>query len=213
MRKRLITLLAVGLVLALFVVPAAAAELFAETDAVEADEEAVVADEEKTTYSLSYNYDPDAFVLLFGFADDSAEEGDELDCSLDDDVNVTVDEDGNFVYEDDEGTELEDFQLAEGCMAVSVVGPNGQVNHGTVVSNTVHALKDAHNKDIHGPFGHFVRDIARSELGKGDQQEKPDKDGDVDALDTDGVDIDDDSTKPNKPNKGDNKGKKKGKNK
>jgi hypothetical protein len=48
-----------------------------------------------------------------------------------------------------------------------VEGPNGQVNHGSIVSSFVHALKDA---GIRGGVGCYVRLIAQSGYGKGDQQ-------------------------------------------
>lgn len=71
-------------------------------------------------------------------------------------------------------------ELAEGCYEVpNVEGPNGQVTHGSVVSAFVHFLKMAEGKlDYEGPKGQLVRDIARSDLGKGldDLDEVPDSD-------------------------------------
>lgn len=59
---------------------------------------------------------------------------------------------------------------ADPCVldTVDVTGPNGQVNHGTIVSSFVHALNDL---DL--PFkgrGCLVRYIAGSDYGKGEQQ-------------------------------------------
>lgn len=50
--------------------------------------------------------------------------------------------------------------------AIDVTGPNGQVNHGTIVSSFVHALKASGMKGI----GCLVKTIAGSDYGKGDQQ-------------------------------------------
>jgi hypothetical protein len=199
MRRRLITLVVAGLVMALFVVPAAASEFLGDTEAAD---DGLVADEEPT-YFLHYDYDPDAMVLLFGIDEEDADEP--LDCVLPDGVTAVVDEDtGEITYEVEGGGE---FVLPEGCTAVSVEGPNGQVNHGQIVSSTVHALKDGYDKDMYGPFGQFVKDVAGDdELGKGDQQVKPDKDDDGEALELEAAD--DGESKPDKPAKPD-----KGKNK
>lgn len=48
----------------------------------------------------------------------------------------------------------------------NVEGPNGQVNHGTIVSSFVHALKEAGVTGV----GCYVRFIAGSSYGKGAQQ-------------------------------------------
>lgn len=82
----------------------------------------------------------------------------------------------------------------EGCYAVDVTGPNGQLNHGSVVSAFVHSLKtlraDALRSDsvfpYDGPKGQLVRDIARSDLGK-DAAVFDDGDAgiEVEAADTD----------------------------
>ena len=80
----------------------------------------------------------------------------------------------------------------EGCYAIDVTGPNGQVNHGSVVSAFVHALKalraDSLRSDsefaYNGPKGQLVRDIAGSDLGK-DALVVDDGDGiEVEAVDT-----------------------------
>lgn len=58
----------------------------------------------------------------------------------------------------------------EGCHVVSIAGPNGQVNHGSIVSAMAHQF---------GPGkGKLMRHIAQSDLGKGDQKVKGN--GDVD---------------------------------
>lgn len=50
-------------------------------------------------------------------------------------------------------------ELPEECVVVDVAGPNGQVNHGSIVSSVVHSIKDL---DYDGPRGHLVREIART---------------------------------------------------
>jgi hypothetical protein len=77
------------------------------------------------------------------------------------------------LYEDAEA------ELPDACIVVDVLGPNGQVNHGTIVSSFVHSIKDL---EYDGPRGHLVREIARSGLGSHD----------VDDLD-DAEDVDDES--------------------
>lgn len=51
-------------------------------------------------------------------------------------------------------------------VSVSIVGPNGQVNHGQIVSQ-VHELADGRQ------LGCITRTVAPSDLGKGDQQLRP----------------------------------------
>ncbi len=75
-----------------------------------------------------------------------------------------------------------EIELPEECHGIDVAGPNGQINHGTIMSAFVHSLKDI---EFDGPRGQAVRELAHSDLGKGDQQVKT---GDV----TDDDDDDDD---------------------
>jgi hypothetical protein len=92
------------------------------------------------------------------------------------------------------GTDVEDVAdpAEDGCYAVDVTGPNGQVNHGSVVSAFVHSLKalraDSLRSDsefaYNGPKGQLVRDIAGSDLGK-DALAVDDGEGiEVEAVDT-----------------------------
>jgi hypothetical protein len=83
-------------------------------------------------------------------------------------VVVLTDEGGNPVqYADVADGELTDDTDGECSLtATNVEGPNGQVNHGSVVSSLVHALKAL---GIRGA-GCYVRLIAQSDYGKGDQQ-------------------------------------------
>ncbi len=143
------------------------------------------------------------------------------DCTLTDDITIefTEDEDGNIAFtvgtseETDGGfgvvvDEEEVFPL-DGCALISVEGPNGQVDHGTVVSNLVKALKAM---DLDGPLGQALKaakaDIG--DLGKGDTKVKTSDAKDADAD----VDLDvEDRAKSAKPEKADNPNKGKGKNK
>jgi hypothetical protein len=82
-------------------------------------------------------------------------------------------------------------EAVPGCYEVPIDGkPDGKVTHGSVVSAFVHSLKGAlaiAEVDYDGPKGQLVRDIARSDLGKGlDDLEGIGDDGDVEleAADT-----------------------------
>jgi hypothetical protein len=50
------------------------------------------------------------------------------------------------------------------CLALSVTGPQGQVNHGTIMSAFVKSLPEGRGR------GCVVRMLAHSSLGKGDQK-------------------------------------------
>ena len=153
MRRRTITLVVVGLVLALFVLPAAAQVL------LDADEPVVEATETEHVYTIDPDYDADLMYLLFGFIDNDEDpcEGVVILEDPADDEEVIFESDGAPVDE-----------LPPGCLAVDVTGPNEQVNHGQVVSNFVKALKGIHIKGTHGPFGQFVKVVAGTDFGKVD---------------------------------------------
>lgn len=138
---------------------------------------------------LEFEYFEDDHLLVYWLAgDEEPVEGEEpVDCTEgfgdeavgDDAVAEDV------VAEDDES----EAELPEGCYVVDVTGPNGQVNHGTVMSAFVHSLKEL---EFEGPRGLVVREMAHSDLGKGDQQVRTgdvadvdDDDGDVDEVDDD----------------------------
>ncbi len=76
-----------------------------------------------------------------------------------------------FVDEDDETTDEPVEYGTEDAVecslsAIDVTGPNGQVNHGTITSSFVAALREMGIKGA----GCLVRTIAGSDYGKGDQQ-------------------------------------------
>jgi hypothetical protein len=117
---------------------------------------------------LLQGYDPDNAHLLFGVT--------ELDsgCALAaGEYTYQVGEDGTVTVsngDDDEADAAgaEDGDGSGDCVltAVDVTGPNGQVNHGQVVSSFVQALKAL---GFQGN-GCLVRVIAQTDYGKGDQQ-------------------------------------------
>lgn len=205
MRRRTITLVVVGLVMALFVLPAAAqAVLDSEPEPEEAVEDAM--------YELEFFYDKDSHIVHFGFVGEP-EPGEELlDCSVPEGVVVEVDEDtGEVTYVVDEGEDP--FLPPEGCEAVNIEGPNGQVNHGQFVSNMVHALKAEYDKDTYGPFGQWVKQFAHDEeIGKGDTKVKA-GDDDLEPLELEAADADDDDEPGHGKDKNKDKGKGQGKNK
>lgn len=184
-------------------------------------EEVVEADE-----PTNYSYYTDDAILLYSV---------DGDCTLTDDMTVTfeVADDGTISFEvgdaegedeeaatsgfgtfaADDDVDAEEAAPLDGCEAISVEGPNGQVNHGTVVSSVVKALKEM---DLDIPLGQALKQIAKSDLGKGDQQVKVDKDEDSEEAELDD-DSDDDSEekaeKGPKSDRADNPNKGKGKNK
>jgi len=123
---------------------------------------------------LIHTYNADSMRLLWstqlGDAEAAAEE-----CGLD------ADPETEYTFEVDEDGEVTVDGLEEDCTfnATDVTGPEGQVNHGTVVSAFVKALKDS---DVEGGIGCYVRIIAQSDYGKGDDQ--------VQASDADTTDPD-----------------------
>ena len=111
--------------------------------------------------ALIHGYDPGAMQLVWAaLLDTTAEDA----CALGE-----ASDDGEYLYEVDENGEVT-VDGSEGDCAFNVTdvtGPEGQVNHGTVVSNFVKALKGS---GYEGGVGCFVRIIAQSDYGKGDQQ-------------------------------------------
>ena len=202
MRRRTITVVVVGLVMALFVLPAAAQTLF--EDAMEPDKAV-----EDALYELDYGYDADSHVVLYGLFERPAEGEEPVEC-LPDDSELIIEVDP------DTGEITVEGELPEGCMPVNIEGPNGQVNHGQFVSNMVHALKAEYDKDMYGPFGQWVKQFAHDdEIGKGDLKVKADSDGDDDleSLELEAADEDDDDGRGHGKDKNKDKGKGKGKNK
>ncbi len=130
-------------------------------------------------------------------------------------IDELTDSDDETVTFNDEDDETEDEavdygseEAAEcGLVSVSVVGPNGQVNHGQVVSTFVHAIRMM-DLDIKGK-GCLVKLIAGSDYGKGDQQVKAGEEVEVPEPNEDGsisgeVELTGDTTSCGKKDKGSN---------
>ena len=112
---------------------------------------------------LIHGYDPIAMQLLWTTFIDDGELSDE--CELlegQDDYVYEIDRHGTVNVEGLDGTTCA-FQ------ATDVTGPEGQVNHGTVVSAFVRALEES---GYDGPRGCVIRVIANSDYGKDEQQVK-----------------------------------------
>jgi hypothetical protein len=127
--------------------------------------------------ALIHSYDPDAMQLLW--ATSGVDEDAEDYCNVQDGYEYTYEVDGEDVT-----VTLDDEELAEACdfTATDVTGPEGQVNHGTVVSAFVQALK----ANGYTGIGCYVRLIAQSDYGMGDQQVNVgDSEGEGDATEPD----------------------------
>jgi hypothetical protein len=125
---------------------------------------ALGADMHPSDADLGYEYNPDTQEIGFWFDLGDAE----VDCAW---TETAGDE---SVPDDAEEAESH-------CIVLDIAGPNGQVNHGTVVSAFVHGLKDLiEATGYEGPRGQLISQVARGDAGKGDHQMKPsdDEDGD-----------------------------------
>lgn len=159
------------------------------------------------------NHDPDADPIVLYDADEHlmvfSVDG---ICTLTEEMTVEfmVDElSGDISFDVQPGL---DETSAEGCVAISVEGPNGQVNHGTVVSSLVKALKEM---NLEVPLGQALKGYAKSDLGKGDMQVKVSDVDDLSSLTDDGS-LDTLEVKPakaEKTNRGQGKKSNKGRNK
>ena len=80
---------------------------------------------------------------------------------------------------------------ADECTPPSLTGPNGQLNHGSMVSSVVHFLKTEAAQEILGEFsdmprGQLVRQFAHLDFGKGFNGDDPD--GEVEFEEADEAD-------------------------
>jgi hypothetical protein len=109
---------------------------------------------------LVYTYDDTSQMLVFGFFA-PADIPEDFDCTAapEDDGTTEPAEDGTT-----EPAEDDTLQPADGCTPVSVAGPNGRVTHGTVISAVVHSMREGFEGTM--PFGWYVRQFAKSVLGK-----------------------------------------------
>lgn len=128
--------------------------------AEEAVEEAVT---DSADRALVHSYDPGAMQLLW--ATSGVDEDAEDYCNVGNGDLYTyeiVDEETGEATVDIAGKDLEACDFT----ATDAIGPQAQVNHGTVVSAFVHALK----ADGYTGIGCYVKLVAQSDYGKGDQQ-------------------------------------------
>ena len=134
---------------------------------------------------LVYHYDSNAQVLLFGFF---SPETDPKACSPVEPVTEgTTADDGETATE-----------LLECTDSLTIEGSVGKVNHGSFLSLFTKDFKTSFEGDT--PFGHYVREFAKSHLGKTDKSGKAEK-ADKGSDDEDGSETDDDDGGPGKPDK------------
>ena len=175
-RRGLITTLLVGALLAVSGLAAASPGAPHPADA----------DAEEPSAPIAYEYLEDQQLLVYWLTGDEPAENEMVDCTK---GLVEMPETQADVATADDGEATPQVELAEGCHGVDVTGPNGQINHGTIMSAFVHSLKLI---GFEGPRGHAVRELAQSDLGKGDQQVKTGDDTDA-SEDADDEDADDDT--------------------
>lgn len=176
-RRRIVVL---GVLLAMAIVPTAALASDHLEDDVDTESE-----DRHPDVIVGFDYDELAHLLVFAL--NAAEAEDPVDCTAPEDVVLERAEDPETG--DLEVTVVEgDWEVPDGCAFVDVEGPNGQVNHGQVVSSFVHALKALDLSHLDVPFGQLVRQIAGSDLGQGDQKVRV---GDVDEDDDEADDDED----------------------
>ena len=113
------------------------------------DESKAIAVEGNWAPHLSFWFDHDQGILVFGPTDPSAEQP--LDCTPTGDP-LTVDEDGAVAGE-----------IPAGCFGIVIDGTQDSISHGDVVSQTVRALKELRD-ELDGPFGRY---------GEGHRQVRP----------------------------------------
>ena len=130
---------------------------------------------------VEYEYVEDQALLVYWLPGDKPSDGDPVDEPVGEPVDCAA---ALADVESVEGEATELPVLPDGCFVVDITGPNGQINHGTIMSAFVRSLKGT---DFEGPRGQAVRELAHFDLGKGDQQVKT---GDVD--DSDDEEFDDD---------------------
>lgn len=127
--------------------------------------------------ALIHSYDPAAMQLLWATV---------LDTEAEDACTVTPGEDYEYRIDEEGNVEVDGTEGDCSFNATEVTGPNGQVNHGSVVSSFVKALKES---GYEGNRGCLIRIIAGSDYGKGDQQVKANTE--EDGADEDGAEVED----------------------
>lgn len=102
-------------------------------------------------------YDAEVMQLTYGLPDAA---GETPDCGPMDETDPGTSEESTALEEDPA------VEVPEGCRVVDVVGPSGKVTHGSVVSAFVHSLKEDYDKELYGPKGQWIREVAWSSHGK-----------------------------------------------
>lgn len=158
-RYQLRSLFTTLLVVALLAVSGLAAATPGTTDDADTDTT------EESAAVIEYEFFEDQHLLVYWMTQQEPSDEEPIDCTggL---ADSTVGEDGAAL------------ELPDGCYGVDVMGPNDQINHGTVMSAFVRSLKEA---EFDGPRGHAVRELARSDLGKDDKALETDDDPDSDS--------------------------------
>ncbi len=147
---------------------------------------------------LVYHYDSN--VLLFGFF--SPETDPEACTPAESAVDGAAD--GSEGTTDDGGAATDGAVgeatpvLSEGCSSLTIEGSVGKVNHGSFLSLFSRDFKASFEGDT--PFGHYVREFAKSYLGKTDKVGKAEK-ADKGSDDEDGSETDGDDGGSGKPDK------------
>ena len=132
---------------------------------------------------LVEGYDPENRLLVFGISEiddtgvDCTVEGAAFTYTTDSFGSITSLLRGGAAVSFKEGATDHAYGETGGVCdltAVDVTGPNGQVNHGQVVSSFVHAVKEQlREAGVRGGIGCLVHAIAHSDHGKGDQSRGP----------------------------------------
>ena len=117
-----------------------------------ADEHESEPPEEPTADVVTTIWNDETHILVVTIDDEDAEEG---AC---DTVTTERDEDGDIVLAVGEEEVGEENPLPEGCLIFDGEGPNGQVNHGTIVSAVA---KNVSPHDLEGSKGELMRVIAK----------------------------------------------------
>ncbi|MBK5268354.1 MAG: hypothetical protein JJE47_13055, partial [Acidimicrobiia bacterium] len=123
------------------------------------------------------------------------------DCTLTDEMVIDYTEglDGSLIFSVSVVDSTDVPPLLDGCVGISVEGPNGQVNHGTFVSSLMHALKEL------GIKGSDKKEYkaALAGFGKGEMQVKVNDDDEAALTTEDSATLTGDaSDHPGKPDKG-----------
>jgi hypothetical protein len=165
--------------------------------AEESEEDSAPADDSQ----LVYHYDSNAHLLLYGFF---APGTDPETCTPAAPVTEETTDDGGVV---DAATDAESTgDDSPVCEELLFEGFGAKLNHGSFLSSFVRAFKAGFESDR--PFGQYVREFAKSDLGKTEKTEKAEKGSDDgEAVETDDEDGSGKPDKAPKTNNGNGHGK------